>query len=209
MDIYVLAAQKGGVGKTTLSGHLAVEASKEGSVVLVDTDPQGSLSYWWEARAQDQLHFADASPSELPGLIEEWRRAGVRALFIDTPPAITQTIREVVQLADLVIIPTKPSPHDLRAVVNTIELVEEYNRPVVFVINSATARARLTGQAAIALSQYGTVAPVTVHHRVDFAASMIDGRVARELNKHSRSAEEITLLWNYVNTRIRKVKKDE
>ena len=69
-------------------------------------------------------------------------------------------------------------------------------------------RARLTGQAAVALSQYGTVAPVMVHHRVDFAAAMIDGRVARELNGKSRSAEEITLLWKYVNARIRKVKKD-
>ena len=49
---------------------------------------------------------------------------------------------------------------------------------------------------------------VTVHHHVDFAAAMIDGRVARELNGKSRSAEEITLLCKYVDERIRKVKKD-
>ena len=64
----------------------------------------------------------------------------------------------------------------------TVELVEKYDKPMVFVINAAVMRARLTGQAAVALSQYGTVAPITVHHRVDFAASMIDGRVARERN---------------------------
>ena len=58
--------------------------------------------------------------------------------------------------------PTKPSPHDLRAVVGTMELVEKYDKPVVFVINAAVMRARLTVQAAVALSQYGTVAPVTV-----------------------------------------------
>ena len=114
----------------------------------------------------------------------------------------------MVQLADLVVVPTKPSPHDLRAVVGTMELVDEYNKPVVFVINAAVVRAQLTGQVAVALSQYGTVAPVTVHHRVAFAASMIDGRVARELNGKSRNAEEITLLWNYVNRRLRKVKKN-
>ena len=90
----------------------------------------------------------------------------------------------------------------------TVELVQQYDKPVVFVINAAVMRARLTGQAAVALSQYGTVAPVMVHHRVDFAAAMIDGRVARELNGKSRSAEEITLLWKYVNTLIRNIKKD-
>ena len=46
MDVYALAAQKGGVGKTTLAGHLAVEAAQAGPVVLVDTDPQGSLGHW-------------------------------------------------------------------------------------------------------------------------------------------------------------------
>ena len=135
-------------------------------------------------------------------------RLGSQGVFLDTPPAISETIREVVRLSDLVVVPTKPSPHDLRAVVGTMELVEKYDKPVVFVINAAVMRARLTGQAAVALSQYGTVAPVTVHHRVAFAAAMIDGRVARELNGKSRSAEEITLLWKYVNTLIRKVKKD-
>ena len=65
----------------------------------------------------------------------------------------TETIRAVVQLADLVVVPTKPSPHDLRAVVGTMDLVDEYNKPVVFVINAAVVRVQLTGQVAVALSQ--------------------------------------------------------
>ena len=44
----------------------------------------------------------------------------------------------------------------------------------------------------------------TVHHRVDFAASMIDGRTVGELASHSRSAEEIASLWKYVFTQLQK-----
>ena len=73
-----------------------------------------------------------------------------------------------------VVVPTRPSPHDLRAVGATVDIAERHNKPVVFVINAATARARITGRSAVALSlQHGTVAPITLHHRVDFAASMI------------------------------------
>jgi chromosome partitioning protein len=52
MKVIVLASQKGGVGKSTLTGNLAVAAdlAGDGPAVLIDTDPQGSLSAWWNAR---------------------------------------------------------------------------------------------------------------------------------------------------------------
>ena len=85
-----------------------------------------------------------------------------------------------------------------------LDVVEDVNKPLVFVINAATARARITSDAAIALSQHGTVAPVTIHHRTDFASSMIDGRTVMEVNPSSRSASEITALWEYIATRLKK-----
>ena len=75
---------------------------------------------------------------------------------------------------------------------------------MVFAINSATKRARITAEAAVALSQHGTVAPVQIGHRVDFASSMTDGRTVQELDAASPSADEIAQLWDYVLTRIRK-----
>jgi chromosome partitioning protein len=139
-------------------------------------------------------------PSDLAALQE----AGVRLAIIDTPPAITMAIKRVVAVADLVVIPTRPSPHDLRAVAATVDVVEDVNKALIFVINAATARARITSDAAIALSQHGTVAPVTIHHRTDFASSMIDGRTVMEVNPSSRSAAEITALWEYIATRLKK-----
>ncbi len=127
---------------------------------------------------------------------------GIDLLFIDTPPAITATISDVIRVSDLVLIPTRPSPHDLRSVGRTVELVEAINKPMVFVINAATPRARITSEAAIALSQHGTLAPSIIHQRVDFAASMIDGRTVMELDAVSRSAKEIAKLWDYLKNRM-------
>ncbi len=210
MYTIVLASQKGGSGKTTLSGHLAVEAERAGAgpVVLIDTDPQGSLSLWWNARQASTPQFVKAGLHDLGAALEELRNAGAKLAIIDTPPAITASISHVVGFADLVIVPARPSPHDLRAVGATVDIAERHNKPVIFVLNAATARARITSDSAVALSQHGTVAPVSIHHRVDLAASMVDGRTAGEIVPNSPSAREIAQLWTYIQLRLSKLMRD-
>ncbi|MGD1954994.1 MAG: AAA family ATPase, partial [Sphingomonadales bacterium] len=117
MRVIAFASQKGGSGKTTLSGHMAVAAEKAGfgPVVLIDTDPQGSLSDWWNERQSDTPAFARTSINRLAQDLEALREQGFKLAVIDTPPAITVAIQAVVSIADLVVIPTRPSPHDLRA----------------------------------------------------------------------------------------------
>jgi chromosome partitioning protein len=203
-----LASQKGGTGKTTLSGHLAVEAHKAGvgPVALIDTDPQGSLSHWWNARAAAEPLFVKVGPFELGEALQNLTQTGIKLAVIDTPPAITESISSVIGHADLVILPTRPSPHDLRAVGATVDIADRHGKPVLFVVNAATQRARITGEAAVALSQHGTVAPVTLHHRVDFAASMVDGRTVGEVTAGSASAKEIQKLWIYVEGRLARLR---
>lgn len=210
MYTIVTASQKGGSGKTTLSGHLAVEAERAGAgpVALVDTDPQGSLAMWWNARQAETPHFVKAGVKDLGQALAQLAAAGVRLTVIDTPPAITSSISQVVAFADLVIVPTRPSPHDLRAVGATVDIAERHNKPLVFVLNEATARARITGESAVALSQHGMVAPVTLHHRVDFAASMIDGRTVGEVVPESASAREVTELWLYIQAKLSRLVRD-
>lgn len=209
MRTLAVVSRKGGVGKTTLSGHLAVEAINAGAgvVALIDTDPQGSLAAWWSEREAEEPLYAHATVEALPRHLAELEAHGVDLVIIDTPPAITSNIEAVLKVAHLVLIPTRPSPHDLRAVGATVDLCEQAAKPIVFILNGATMRTRISGEAAIALSQHGTVAPTTIHQRVDFAASMTDGRTVGEIAETSRSAQEITDLWRYVNARLSKYAK--
>lgn len=205
MKVIVLANQKGGAGKTTIAGHLSVQAEADGAgpVALIDTDPQGSLSAWWNERQAPAPLFAQVELVNLASQLVALEQSGIRVVIIDTPPAVTATIASVIGVADLVVIPSRPSPHDLRAVGSTVDLVEAAGKPMVFVVNGAATRARITGDAAVALSQHGKVAPVTIYQRTDFAQSMTDGRTAQELDSGSRSASEVAELWSYVRKQLR------
>ncbi len=204
MKVVAIACRKGGSGKTTLAGHLAVQAERAGGgpVALIDIDPQGSLSAWWNNRAAPTPVFAQTTRSRLAGDLEQLRELGMAVIIIDTPPALTSAIAEAVGLCDLVLIPTRASPHDLRSVAATAELVEHLGRPLVFVLNGATPRARINSEAVDILSRHGMLAPVIVHQRIDFAASMIDGRTAMELPSPSRSTQEVEQLWDYLEGRL-------
>lgn len=204
MKVIVLANQKGGVGKTTLAGNFAVAAELvgDGPAVLIDTDPQGSLSAWWNARAAESPALAPAELASMPGTLRALAEARFAYAIIDTPPAITNAIRAVVALADLVVIPVRPSPHDLRAVGRTVEIAQEAGKPFCFVVTQAKGNALLTVQAMAALSEHGVVAPAVMHDRVDYAASMIDGLTVQEANAKGRSAAEMDDLWKFVKARM-------
>ena len=205
MRTIAVVSRKGGSGKTTLAGHLAVagERAGDGPVALIDTDPQASLSDWWNTRENDAPLFVRTDFENLSHDYGRLEEAGIQHLIIDTPPAISESIETCVALADLVVIPSRPSPHDIRSVRSTVKLVEHLGKPLVFVINAAVGRAKITTEAISILSQHGPIAPVVIGQRVDFAASMIDGRTVMELPGRSKSANEITELWTYLSSRLR------
>jgi chromosome partitioning protein len=204
MPVVVCASQKGGSGKTTLASHIAVQAERSGAgpVALIDTDPQGSLADWWNTREADAPVFVKTHIGQIGHDLADLRDQGISLVVIDTPPAVTSMIQGIIRFADLVVIPTRPSPLDLRAVGPTVDMVEHESKALVFVVNAATPRARITTDAAIALSQHGAVAPQVVHHRNDFAQSMIDGRTVMELRENSKSSSEISELWAYIDERL-------
>jgi chromosome partitioning protein len=209
--VIVVAQQKGGAGKTTLSRHLAVAAEQNGHapVALIDADPQGGLAKWWNRRSRKGRQtplFVATSLTELEGNLVRLERAGVRLVIIDTPPQVSSLIRTLVKTADLVLVPVRPSPDDLDAVGATIAIVEACCKPMVFVINAATKKARITASAAIKLSQHGRVAEPIIHNSIAFPVSATQGLTVGEEDAKASPALEIAELWTYVSQQLDKTK---
>jgi len=222
MRVFVAASRKGGSGKTVTSRHLAVAAIRAGvaRVALVDLDPMQGLSRWWKRRPEDGIELIDLAPADMPrdtppqriaaaqaaaerltGAIPSLAEQGFGLIMVDTPPAADRIVQLAVEAADLVVVPVRPSPDDLDAVGETADLVTAAGRPMVFVVNSATKRARLTSDAAIALSQHGTVGPAVLHRSDAYAASALDGLTVQEADPRGTPAQEVASLWQYVSKR--------
>jgi chromosome partitioning protein len=200
MQTIVINSQKGGSGKTTLCAHLAVQAELlgDGPVFLIDTDPQGTLSTWHEKREAEVPQRADVPLSGLEAGLQLLQQHEARYCIIDTAPTRTDENVALFRMADIVLMPIRPSPSDLWAAAATVALLKEAGIPFLFVLTQAKANASITGQAAAALSHYGPVAETFIADRISYAAAMTDGRTAIELANKGPAAVETASLWKNI-----------
>jgi chromosome partitioning protein len=203
VKVVVAASQKGGSGKTTLVRSLAVAAqARLAPVVMLDTDPQGSLTTWYNRRTAETPQLAQLSGRPIGDVLGQLREAGARLVVIDTPPSVHPFVRELVDVADLVLVPVRPSPDDLGAIGPTLELIEAADRPFAFVITQAKPRTRLAAEALRVLAEHGRVAPAIVHDRADYPVAAVSGLVASESAPDGKAAQEVTELLGFVERQL-------
>ena len=200
MQTIVVNSQKGGSGKTTLCAHLAVQAERsgDGPVYLVDTDPQGTLSTWHEHRVAEAPQRVEVPPGGMAVSLALLKQRRANFCFIDTAPTRTDENVALFRLADLVLVPIRPSPSDLWAASATVALLKDAGIPFLFVLTQAKSNASITAQAAAALSHHGRVAETLIADRVPYAAAMTDGRTALELSPRGPAALETAALWSNI-----------
>lgn len=200
--VLLISSQKGGSGKTTLARSLAVSATRAGQrVLLLDLDPQRSLTSWWERREANDLDLA-APPR--PAQIAEHVTGleGYDLAIIDTPPSDHRWLAHVAAAATLALVPVRPSPDDLRAVGATLDMLDGAGCSWASVLSQVPPRARIGGEAARVLAQHGRLAPLNVHLRVAHAEAAATGLTATELGDAAATAE-LEELWRYVDTLLR------
>jgi len=201
-----LAASKGGCGKSTLAACLAVEAVKRGErVALVDYDPQHSLGNWWDRSklTEPELRLYD-DPEDVDALIAAASGDGYTLVICDTRPSELRDVEPVIEAADLVLIPVRPSPLDVEAVDPVVEIAKRHGKPFAFIL-SATPRGGLTSGALEYLKHEGPVLKPSTTYRAAYASAMgATGQVGPDIDKAARA--EISALWLAVNKMLPKPK---
>jgi chromosome partitioning protein len=200
MKTIALVTQKGGSGKSTIAVHLAVAAIRQGVLAaIIDLDPQGSASLWAQRRGNDDLAVVAARPAELPGLLANARSQKAALVLIDTAGRDDVTADAVIQLANIVLIPCRPSLYDIGASAATADKVRRAGgKKAAFVLNGVPPTGNREAEAREALGDVLPVAPVSIHNRVAYSDALNDGRSVEELDPHSKAAEEIRTLYNWI-----------
>lgn len=201
--VFTIAQQKGGAGKSTLAAHLAVTwALKKKVVALVDIDPQQSLAVWYAEREktlggnETGLTFAAVTGWRAARTVERLAESH-DIIVIDSPPHADTDARVAVRAADLVLIPTQPSPLDVWATAPTLELATKEKSAALMILNRVPPRANLTARMITKLGDYPLkVAKATVGNRIAFADAMVAGRTVVETKGSSLAAKEVRALAN-------------
>jgi len=197
--------QKGGVGKTTLSINVAAALALTGlRVLIVDSDPQGSVRDWASVR-EDTPPFhvigmdRPTIHRDLPEMTENYDH-----IIIDAPPRVSELARSAILASDCVVIPVQPSPYDVWAAKEIVAIINEAtvfkeNIKSVFVINRKITNTAIGREVKDALQVYNLpVLDAQVCQRVLFAESAATGKTIFEVDPLSQAAVEIQTLTNEI-----------
>ncbi len=209
MRTVAFVSQQGGSGKSTIVSSLAVAAHEMSEkVCVVDMNPQGSLMSWARIRAVGDIEFLASGAARLPALLAALERRGVSLALLDTPGAEGAASSAAMQVADLNIVPSRPSLFDLWASARTRTALAEIGAKFVFLLNQCppaqqTARAR---DGVEALEEMGGLISPPILARVDYQEAARHGRGVTELNPYGAAAQEMRDLWQSIDRRLGQAK---
>lgn len=201
MKTLAIVSQKGGSGKTTLAVHLAVAAErKKKRVAIIDLDPQASALEWYSRRTAETPEVITATAEQLPVLLKQAEANGADLAIIDTAPHSDRAATIAASLADLVLIPCRPSAFDIAAMEKTLSILKltAAKDRAAIVLNAAPPRGGQVDEAETGLAELARVVPVRMHHRAAYAYAVNDGRSVEEFDPYSKAAEEIRELFEWI-----------
>lgn len=182
MSIIAVLNPKGGCGKTTVATHLAIGLYQLGfRVLLVDSDPQGSARDWYGIDADNPITLValdrPGSFKSLPTLALDYD-----FVVVDGAAKLETLVAATIKVADLVIIPVQPSPFDLWATQDLVDLIETRQEisgkpDARFLVNRVSRNTILSREIDQALSELAVpVLPVQLQQRQAYPRSGADGK---------------------------------
>jgi chromosome partitioning protein len=203
MRTCVITQTKGGVGKTSLTFALGVEAARAGhSVLLLDgDDTQRSLTSLIGKRSGEYPAIAEVTSGSIRDALNDPAVQAYDVVLIDGPPRASLDVRELVRQVDFVLLPVGASPLDVEA--SNVILKHVHGRvPFAYVIARADPRRSVVGQVHGILAAAYPLGP-TIYERSDWVTAAGSGQAPVEWNPSGKAAGEITALWQYVDAQMR------
>ena len=201
-----ILSQKGGAGKTTLALNLAIAAEQSGkAAAVIDLDPQASATNIGDMREAETPPVMSVQAARLPQMLKAAGEGGADVVIIDTAPHSESDALTAAKLADLIVMPCRPTILDLQAVSRTIDLAKLAKTPLLAVLNAVPPSGPLKREATEALTGLGvTVAPFGLVQRAAYYHALSVGQGVQEFEPSGKAAHEIKLLaksiFKHVNT---------
>jgi chromosome partitioning protein len=204
VHVISFVTQKGGSGKSTLAASIAAAACERSlRVFLLELDRQGTLSDWIESRqAKAGPDFERVDAAALDKAISTLADAGYDLTVIDTPGVDSPTANAAMRVADLCLIPCRPTATDLRGCLPTVQSMMRLGKPFAFVLAQCPPRSPRVDETRAGLAALGLIAEPPIVSRTDHQDAMAAGQGVTEFNAAGAAATEIRALWNWIEKKL-------
>jgi len=200
MQVIAVLNQKGGAGKTTIATHLARALQLRGSdILLVDSDPQGSARDWAAVREDQTVPVVGI---DRPTIERDLKQIAEKEyVVIDGAPQAHDLAVSAIKAADLVVIPVQPSPYDIWATSDLVELVKQRieitdgKLQAAFVVSRAIKGTKIGSEVNEALTGYDLpILETRITQRVIYPVSAASGSTVLDEEPNSEASSEIKAL---------------
>ena len=200
MHVIAVLNQKGGAGKTTIATHLARALQIGGAdVLLIDSDPQGSARDWAAVREEQPLSVVGIDRPTIERDLKNIARKDF--VVIDGAPQAADLAVSAIKAANFILIPVQPSPYDIWATAELVDLVKQRMEitdgklRAAFVVSRAIKGTRIGNEITDALNGYGLpILAARITQRVSYPGSAAAGATVLDLEPDSEAAREMTAL---------------
>ena len=209
MKVITVGSTKGGVGKSTISVNMAVEAAKEGKrILLIDTDPQGSSLDFRRERESEDIKAIGMVSDKIHKDIGDFENS-FDLVVIDAGGRDNGIFRSALAACDLFVLPIPPSQFDVWAAEDSIAAFKEIsdltNCKGLIVLNMLQERTKVAKEVMEALGEVDEYLPLFrshLHHRVLYKNSVSQGQGVSEFEPNSKAGREFKEFYDEVMERL-------
>ncbi len=208
MHVIAVLNQKGGSGKTTIATHLARALQLEGAaVLLVDSDPQGSARDWAAVREDQPLTVVGLDRPTIDRDLKQLVRKDF--VVIDGAPQAADLALSAIKAADFILIPVQPSPYDIWAASDLVELIKQRieitdgRLQAAFVVSRVIKGTRIGREVSEALEGYGLpILATRITQRVIYPSTAALGSTVLDVEPNGEAAAEIRSLTHEIKQKL-------